>query len=92
MLRMQACHGQQCDVFVNVPTISRWQWHPFSVANVVGYSLTLNIKRYGAFTEALMDTLQSGDACDDATGTCVAAMSWPHVPPVYCRFEQLPMA
>jgi len=46
-----------------VPSISRWQWHPFSVTNAVGYSLTLNIKRYGAFTEALMDTLQSGDAC-----------------------------
>ena len=62
MLCVQAYCGQRCDVFLNVPTISRWQWHPFSVANAVGYSLTLNIKRYGAFTEALMDTLQSGDA------------------------------
>ena len=56
----QAHHGQRCDIFVNVPSISRWQWHPFSVANAVGFSLTLNIKRYGAFTDALMNTLQSG--------------------------------
>jgi len=63
LLRTQEFNGQQCDLFLNVPTISRWQWHPFSVANAVGYSLTLNIKRYGAFTEALMDTLQSGEAC-----------------------------
>lgn len=35
-----------------VPQLSRWSLHPFSVASggAAGHTITLHIKRYGAFT------------------------------------------
>ena len=39
------------DLFINIPSISRWKWHPFTVAAIARDSVTLHIKRYGNFTQ-----------------------------------------
>lgn len=50
--RLQALeHRPPSEVWVQLPEISRWQWHPFTVAGGEGSLLTLHIKRYGAFTK-----------------------------------------
>jgi hypothetical protein len=47
------------ELFLLVPSISRWQWHPITVAGTsadkdTGGSVhTLNIKRYGKWTKVL---------------------------------------
>ena len=52
--------GGEKQLFINVPSISRWEWHPFSLGGALGHSLQLNVKNSGAFTAALMDKLQLG--------------------------------
>lgn len=55
--RMEGCPLER--IYLCVPAISRWQWHPFSVLAQSAQSGTLavNIKRYGTFTTQLMDKL-----------------------------------
>jgi predicted ferric reductase len=79
---LSACPLQ--DIFCVFPTISRWQWHPFSLAAVErnakdgAIHLKLHIKRYGNFTKALFEQLRasrylpvrvSGMASRDAWGS-----------------------
>ncbi|KAI3436430.1 hypothetical protein D9Q98_005847 [Chlorella vulgaris] len=55
------------ELFLLVPSISRWQWHPITVAGTsadkdTGGSVhTLNIKRYGKWTKDLMERLQRNE-------------------------------
>ncbi|KAI3436428.1 hypothetical protein D9Q98_005845 [Chlorella vulgaris] len=55
------------ELFLLVPSISRWQWHPFSISGTAadketgGSILTLNIKRYGKWTKDLMERLQQNE-------------------------------
>lgn len=44
-------HKPLSEVWIMAPSVSRWQWHPFSVASGGGPLLTLHIKRYGRFTK-----------------------------------------
>lgn len=52
------------ELFLLVPAISRWQWHPISVAGAQpdasgrGSVLTLHIKRYGRWTAELLRLLK----------------------------------
>lgn len=49
---MQALkHRPLSEVWLLVPRLSRWQWHPFSVASGGGPNLKLHIKTYGRFTK-----------------------------------------
>lgn len=42
-------------VFLQVPTISRWQWHPFTISSCRGSELQVHIKMEGDWTQALRD-------------------------------------
>lgn len=52
------------ELFLLVPAISRWQWHPITVAGAeadpsgTGSLLTLHIKRYGRWTVELLRLLK----------------------------------
>ena len=52
------------ELFLLVPAISRWQWHPITVAGPApdasgtGSVLTLHIKRYGRWTSELLRLLK----------------------------------
>lgn len=52
------------ELFLLVPAISRWQWHPITVAGAeadpsgTGSLLTLHIKRYGRWTAELLRLLK----------------------------------
>lgn len=47
-------------VFVQVPKISRFQWHPFTVSTCIGDTMQVHIKADGDWTNALRDMAQSG--------------------------------
>ncbi|KAI7839460.1 hypothetical protein COHA_006861 [Chlorella ohadii] len=66
-LQLRASKSLGCPVrelFLLVPAISRWQWHPISVAGAQpdasgsGSVLTLHIKRYGRWTAELLRLLK----------------------------------
>lgn len=66
-LQLKTSNSLSCPVhelFMLVPAISRWQWHPFTVAGTApdstgsGSTLTLHIKRYGKWSKDLMRLLQ----------------------------------
>lgn len=42
-------------VFLQVPQLSRWQWHPFTVSECVGKNFKLHIKTDGNWTSKLRD-------------------------------------
>lgn len=42
-------------VFLQVPQLSRWQWHPFTVSECVGKDFKLHIKTDGDWTSKLRD-------------------------------------
>ncbi|KAI9155837.1 hypothetical protein H9P43_008955 [Blastocladiella emersonii ATCC 22665] len=45
-------------VFLNIPSISRWQWHPFTLTSASADPfLSLRVKRAGDWTGALFDLL-----------------------------------
>ncbi len=44
-------HRPLSEVWLSVPSMSRWQWHPFSVASGGGSSLKLHVKAYGRYTQ-----------------------------------------
>ena len=47
-------------VFVQVPQISRFQWHPFTVSTCTGKSMQVHIKADGNWTKALHNLAQRG--------------------------------
>ncbi|KAH7135232.1 FAD-binding domain-containing protein [Dendryphion nanum] len=47
-------------VFVQVPQISRFQWHPFTVSTTNGDAMQVHIKADGDWTNALRDLAESG--------------------------------
>ncbi|PSC73660.1 Superoxide-generating NADPH oxidase heavy chain subunit B [Micractinium conductrix] len=51
-------HRPLSEVWVLVPEISRWAWHPFTVASGGGPYLTLHVKRYGDWTKSLLEGLR----------------------------------
>lgn len=51
-------HKPLSEVWLLAPQVSRWQWHPFTVASGGGPHLTLHTKRYGRFTRSLLDGLR----------------------------------
>ena len=41
------------EIYMLFPSISRWQWHPFSTSGASqDGTLTFHIKKYGSFTKA----------------------------------------
>ncbi|KAF2730249.1 hypothetical protein EJ04DRAFT_500821 [Polyplosphaeria fusca] len=46
-------------VFVQVPTLSRFQWHPFTVSTCTGNKMQVHIKADGDWTNALRDLASS---------------------------------
>lgn len=44
-------HRPLTEIWLLLPALSRWQWHPFSVASGGGEELKLHIKQYGRFTK-----------------------------------------
>ncbi|KAF1823942.1 uncharacterized protein K489DRAFT_316081 [Dissoconium aciculare CBS 342.82] len=48
-------------VFLQVPRISFWQWHPFTITSCVGRKLTLHIKTDGNWTSQLRGIGESLD-------------------------------
>ncbi|KAL4436813.1 hypothetical protein ABPG75_003952 [Micractinium tetrahymenae] len=65
-LQLKASKSMSCPVhelFLLIPSISRWQWHPITVAGAAGNkgsptTLTLHIKSYGKWTKELLDRLR----------------------------------
>jgi dual oxidase len=47
-------------VFVQVPHLSRFQWHPFTVSTCIGNTMQVHIKADGNWTNGLRDLAQSG--------------------------------
>ncbi|KAF1830799.1 hypothetical protein BDW02DRAFT_84676 [Decorospora gaudefroyi] len=47
-------------VFVQVPQLSRFQWHPFTVSTCIDNTMQVHIKADGDWTNALRDLAQSG--------------------------------
>lgn len=56
--RVRACPA--AELFINIPSISLFQWHPFSVAKKTGDIITLHMKTYGNFTKTVMAKLNAG--------------------------------
>ncbi|GAB4822887.1 hypothetical protein N2152v2_009933 [Parachlorella kessleri] len=88
-------HGALTEVWLMLPTLSRWQWHPFSVASGGGRTLKLHIKQYGRFTQGLLDTLRqrrtlalrlSGPLGNEITSGCRLAP-----PPSWLRYKVVVM-
>ncbi|KAL4459036.1 hypothetical protein ABPG75_013901 [Micractinium tetrahymenae] len=50
-------HRPPSEVWLLVPALSRWQWHPFSLASGGGATLKCHVKQYGRFTGALLRAL-----------------------------------
>jgi dual oxidase len=48
-------------VFVQVPQISRWQWHPFTVSTCINNRMQVHIKADGDWTNELRDLASNGD-------------------------------
>ncbi|CEH15046.1 Ferric reductase, NADH/NADPH oxidase and related proteins [Ceraceosorus bombacis] len=42
-------------IMLQVPAVSRWQWHPFTISGVVKDKLQVHIKLEGSWTSALAD-------------------------------------
>lgn len=55
------------EAWLLAPSISRWQWHPFTVASGGGDTLKFHIKQYGPFTRV---SASWAPACSPA-GPCV---------------------
>ncbi|KAL6785949.1 FRE1C [Auxenochlorella protothecoides x Auxenochlorella symbiontica] len=48
------------DIYLLFPTISRWQWHPFTISHQSPDGvLTVRIKRFGGWTESLLNKLKN---------------------------------
>jgi dual oxidase len=47
-------------VFVQVPQLSRFQWHPFTVSTCINNTMQVHIKADGDWTNALRDLAQRG--------------------------------
>ncbi|KAF2125433.1 hypothetical protein P153DRAFT_300187 [Dothidotthia symphoricarpi CBS 119687] len=48
-------------VFVQVPQISRWQWHPFTVSTCINNTMQVHIKADGDWTNELRDIAKAGN-------------------------------
>jgi dual oxidase len=48
-------------VFVQVPQLSRFQWHPFTVSTCIDNHMQVHIKADGDWTNALRDLAKSGE-------------------------------
>lgn len=48
------------DYLINIPSISRWAWHPFTVSRCMGNKITFHTKRYKSFTSDMLKLLQRG--------------------------------
>ena len=55
-------------IFINMPSVSRFDWHPISVSDAlpssdgVGQDVTLHLKAYGSWTKVNLDLFSSLDA------------------------------
>ncbi|KAH0555697.1 hypothetical protein GP486_006358 [Trichoglossum hirsutum] len=50
-------------LFLNVPSISRWQWHPFTITSCpYDPYISVHVRQVGDFTRALGDALGAGPA------------------------------
>ncbi|KAK4187625.1 PaNox3 NADPH oxidase encoded by the PaNox3 protein [Podospora australis] len=54
-------------VFLQVPAISRWQWHPFTVSTCIGNEMQLHIKTDGGWTSSLRKLGKEGGGKTDIT-------------------------
>jgi ferric-chelate reductase len=70
------------DVFLLFPSISRWQWHPFTLAavekNSGGNTLRVHIKHYGKFTGRLFRQLAAKQYLPVRVRSPVGEDAWQH--------------
>lgn len=52
-------------VLVQVPAISRWQWHPFTISACVGDRLQVHVKTDGDWTSALRELAQEHEGSEE---------------------------
>lgn len=48
-------------IFLQVPVLSRWQWHPFTISTCIENELSLHIKTDGDWTSKLRDLVRNGE-------------------------------
>lgn len=56
--RVHVCPA--AEFFLNFPTVSLFQWHPFSVARHTGNTIAFHMKNYGNFTKQVTRQLAAG--------------------------------
>ncbi|MQL98196.1 hypothetical protein Taro_030904 [Colocasia esculenta] len=82
-------------IFINIPSISKLQWHPFSLtssSNMNNDEISFIVKCQGQWTNALYNEIKSMQNSDDATIKCFSvAVEGPYGPPsiTYQRFDSL---
>eukprot|EP00887_Chlorella_sp_A99_P007397 scaffold2.g7397.t1 len=52
-------HRPLSEAWVLLPMLSRWQWHPFTIASGGGSAITMHVKTYGGWTSRLAAALRA---------------------------------
>lgn len=84
-------------IFIKIPIISRFQWHPFSITSSSAtdeHTMSVMIKCEGWWTNALHDTLHKESSLGDEQTRCIpVAVEGPYGPTVvdFLRYDNLIM-
>ena len=65
-------------IFINVPAVSRWQWHPFTITSCPSDPyVSIHIRQVGDFTKTLGQVLDTGSVGKSLEGALVNGRNMP---------------